>query len=727
MITKTIEKTIERSEDFREKKFSIKTTRKAYKILSDGLYSDKILAVVREISCNAYDAHVSGKTLDVPFDVHLPTRLDPQFFVRDYGIGLSCEDMENVYTTYFESTKDQDNDNIGCLGLGSKSPFAYTDIFTVVSYFEGKQYTYSAFIDEEGAPSVALMHTADTNEVNGLKVQFDVHEKDFNEFKYKAEKVFRYFSVKPNFVGRIPSVVDPTYRVKRSDWGICTNRNDRYPVAVMGNIAYPVRMDLHDLTELERVFISQMSIDMYFDIGDLEISPNRESLSYDEETLKMIRNRVNQIIEFEKKRFLKEVKKIKYFWDACLYVQNEMFANPLIKSIFRNQTIEWKDRQIKTDSNVIYIQSEGFFDLVKDSEGKETKHFKVKAKVCEKKDRRTRYGNSGISISRPDETARIPVNKHYKVFIDDLERAQYARVRSVLEDNQDLRRVYWISCDDKKTEKLLIKQLGVKSLPRLSEIAKPVSKRSPKDISTDWLFRWRYTSSSFAPDSWTKIQTNTLSFNDVVDGGGFYVPISHWKVGGEMPREIVYEMVRALKELGHGEIDVFGVKTAKAKSLEKMSNWIDLTEFCKNEVQKFIVKEDVLHRFRLQSFKDSDSCRSLLKLINAIRSSDRSAKDIRDNACYKNCNSKSIRKVARKHQDLATKSIHKGDIDQIIEFSERHDMIISNTYKYTEEMKELRDDVFKSYPLLNHISSYYDDQTIVEVMDYINGVELLNA
>jgi len=43
-----------------QESFQIKATGKAFKILSDGLYSDKPLAVVRELSCNAWDSHVAA-------------------------------------------------------------------------------------------------------------------------------------------------------------------------------------------------------------------------------------------------------------------------------------------------------------------------------------------------------------------------------------------------------------------------------------------------------------------------------------------------------------------------------------------------------------------------------------------------------------------------------------------------------------------------------------------
>ena len=62
--------------------FTIAQTSKMFKILSDSLYSDKVMAVIRELSTNAYDAHIAANNKN-PFKVILPTRANPSFTVRD--------------------------------------------------------------------------------------------------------------------------------------------------------------------------------------------------------------------------------------------------------------------------------------------------------------------------------------------------------------------------------------------------------------------------------------------------------------------------------------------------------------------------------------------------------------------------------------------------------------------------------------------------------------------
>ena len=92
--------------------FTIKASPKAFAILSSGLYSDKIKAIIRELACNALDSHKAAKQ-DKPFDIHLPGSWSSEFKIRDYGTGLSKESILKLYTTYFESTKQDSNDYIG--------------------------------------------------------------------------------------------------------------------------------------------------------------------------------------------------------------------------------------------------------------------------------------------------------------------------------------------------------------------------------------------------------------------------------------------------------------------------------------------------------------------------------------------------------------------------------------------------------------------------------------
>ena len=98
-------------------------------ILRDRLYTNKILAVLREYGSNAWDEHRDAGIPDRPIKVALPTRLVPALVIRDYGRGLSESDVLNVYVKYGASTKRESDVAVGMLGIGAKSAFAYADSF----------------------------------------------------------------------------------------------------------------------------------------------------------------------------------------------------------------------------------------------------------------------------------------------------------------------------------------------------------------------------------------------------------------------------------------------------------------------------------------------------------------------------------------------------------------------------------------------------------------------
>ena len=131
-------------------------------MFADKVYSHKERAIIRELSCNAHDSHVMAGTTDIPFKVHLPTHLEAWFSIRDYGTGLSDHEIRTIFAGIGISTKRESNEVIGCFGIGSLSPYALTDSFTVKSYMDGVCSTYNCYRDENRKPVVALL-TEDGN------------------------------------------------------------------------------------------------------------------------------------------------------------------------------------------------------------------------------------------------------------------------------------------------------------------------------------------------------------------------------------------------------------------------------------------------------------------------------------------------------------------------------------------------------------------------------------
>jgi hypothetical protein len=277
--------------------FRIRNSAKAFSILSSGLYANKVRAIVRELSCNAVDSHTAAGKQDTPFDVHLPNTLEPWFAIRDYGTGLSHEQVTNIYTTYFESTKTDSNDYIGALGLGSKSPFSYTDNFTVTAIKDGIKGIYTAFINESGVPSIAKMMDEASDEPSGVEVKFSVNDRwDFDKFRQEARQVYTYFKLRPVISGNSDfTFVNVEYETENIIPGVHCYKSASRSVAIMGNIAYPIDVPAADTNLGELRALLNGGLELHFAIGELDFQASREGLSYIPSTIESIKRKLEAV------------------------------------------------------------------------------------------------------------------------------------------------------------------------------------------------------------------------------------------------------------------------------------------------------------------------------------------------------------------------------------------------------------------------------------------------
>lgn len=309
--------------------FRIRNSAKAFSILSSGLYANKIRAIIRELSCNAVDSHIDAGNQDTPFDVHLPSTLEPWFSVRDYGTGLTHDQVSSIYTTYFESTKTDSNEFIGALGLGSKSPFSYTDNFTVTAIKNGVKGIYTAFINEAGVPSIAVMTTEHTDDPAGVEVKFSVNDRwDFDKFRQEAVTVYTYFVLRPVISGVSGfEFRDVEYDTKDIVPGVHSYRNARRSVAIMGNIAYPIDIPQADESIGELRGLLDCGLELHFAIGELDFQASREGLSYIPSTIESIKNKLTLVNSALAVVVAREADAIPNLWDRAVHLNKKYHSS----------------------------------------------------------------------------------------------------------------------------------------------------------------------------------------------------------------------------------------------------------------------------------------------------------------------------------------------------------------------------------------------------------------
>lgn len=237
-------------------------------VLTD-LYSDTILAVIREYSTNALDAHIAVGNKR-PIEVTTPTAMSPFFKVRDYGVGLDVEDIRNIYSKYGASTKRMSDDFNGVLGLGCKSALTYTNQFTVISVKDGVRTSVSVSRTETGG-HMQVVSIVETTEANSTEIA--VPTRDL-KFETKAKAFFRFW--KPGTV--LLNGADPTGlgdKAKRIVEGMYMVPDLGEDYVVMGNVAYPVG---HDLYKEFRPYGGSFGVVAFVEMGRVSFTPSREKL-----------------------------------------------------------------------------------------------------------------------------------------------------------------------------------------------------------------------------------------------------------------------------------------------------------------------------------------------------------------------------------------------------------------------------------------------------------------
>lgn len=289
-----------------------KNSGKIFALLGSYLYSNKELCVLHELSSNASDAHAMVGKGDVPIKITLPGQLDPNLRVRDFGPGLSNEDVVRFLTTYGESNKQDTNEFIGGLGIGSKSPASVTNTWKIVSYHDGVQSDYLVFINGDGVPSLTTIRSLPTEET-GLEVVIPVNPSRFNVWREVVAAAYEYYPVVPTIVGGNGCQVSVTSKYPNEfDFDTCwINRTQDYYrsstqlIVVSYNRKYVVDAEVCDRefkSKNAKVMLG-IGVGVLFGIGELDLSISRETLQMTPKTIQAIETKLDAFYEHLKTDF----------------------------------------------------------------------------------------------------------------------------------------------------------------------------------------------------------------------------------------------------------------------------------------------------------------------------------------------------------------------------------------------------------------------------------------
>jgi hypothetical protein len=332
-------------------------------------YSNTQLAVVREISANALDANKEANSTR-PIEIKLPTQLNPTFSVRDFGGGLSEEDVFGLYSKYGKSTKRESNNYIGAFGIGKFAPLSYGDNFTCVSYHGGMKKSYNVFVNDDDDTKIAKLHEEPSNEPTGLTIEVAIADSDRDNFRQIAMKFFRFFddAEMPKFIGfeEDEAVVKPKNALESAngDWFVTEDQGghhyyyDQKAHVIMGRVVYPldpeaVNVDNFISNDNSRRVVKEMIRERNFylrmPIGSVKLHHSREALEYNKSTQKALCRAL-----YVASQDILEIAKLKLADSADLFdakVNHARIVNSLnhsLRNLFDN-AFEWNG--VKIDSS----------------------------------------------------------------------------------------------------------------------------------------------------------------------------------------------------------------------------------------------------------------------------------------------------------------------------------------------------------------------------------------
>lgn len=257
------------------------------------------LSFVRESVSNAKDATTrkGGGKVIVSLEEQAGTYM---FSVKDTGTGMTPEQFER-FISFGASDKRDSSNELGYWGLGSKSPFAYTDAFFVITIAEGQKYTYTLSKVEQGYGYI-LNNVEPTSEESGTTIFINIPTyRDVQLIANTIKEDLQYFEdiIFHTNIERFQSDFEILnnniiYKFKSFVWSPMEDE----PCLILNGVRYNI-----DRNELSKNGTASGLNDMpYVGIllptdGSVAPTPNREDLQYTNRTIEIIRDLIKKVKE----------------------------------------------------------------------------------------------------------------------------------------------------------------------------------------------------------------------------------------------------------------------------------------------------------------------------------------------------------------------------------------------------------------------------------------------
>ena len=153
-------------------KIGVNVNNLTFNLMIDGIYTNKLHSVIRELCTNARDSIIEAKKGKLIVSVS-STPVGIKVSIKDTGLGLSEEDARKYLCNLNASSKRNSNDAVGCLGIGSKSAFSLVSHYRYLCVKDSIETSVELFRIEREAPRFVVT-TQDTVKENSVECILDI-------------------------------------------------------------------------------------------------------------------------------------------------------------------------------------------------------------------------------------------------------------------------------------------------------------------------------------------------------------------------------------------------------------------------------------------------------------------------------------------------------------------------------------------------------------------------
>lgn len=723
------EYTVESSADFKSLAYGFGDPVILMEFLRNTLYSNPIATIVQEYMSNGRDAHRERGNPEQPLKITLPTKIDPHFYCRDFGLGISPNRMSEVFTQYGVSTKRSENKETGGFGLGCKSAYSYTDTFTVVTITEESdgcktKRTWVSILDESGLGAINLVSEEKTDEDTGTTIIIPVNPGDYHEFTRQVKRTASWWDIKPEITNHPEFVWDkyyPVFEGKDKDW-VITNSNrhegkfeailDGIPYRLHLSSIYPNKSDDEDADydptnnpiPQYAIDLSSTDLKMFFNCGDLQVTLNREAIDYSPEGIELLQKRIKKAYEEILEHLEKELNEAKNLWEA-----NIKWRSVKSKFGFIKNSSKWKGFSLST---VIRVPQDHRWDLpAKDrtkvyhyirDEGKDGDENKPKLAASTNSRTQSYYSRDVNNIPCNNEALLVEDDTHYSV-------PPRTKIRTLFVENPDINDIYIVRIKSDKIRKNLEDEYHWSELEpiKLSQIKKtfykPPNVITPKAIEVRICNYW---------NSWSPADV------DLEKGKGVFVTKykgklilndKEWRKTRDLHKQtfLTEDLFDLLNNYSFfKDLDIYAVLDRTVPKLGP--GWISLYDHIKSELNK--IKSDPEYADTLK-YDDSYALSNSVYNIDII-DFDKLEPD----------------NILKKYRDLSIKVKKYKYISALVNRIELEIGLPKTTFRTDNTLKTMWSEISKRYPLLLKTLNPYNQVTNEkqEMAKYIHLVDALN-